>query len=93
MTNVVDDMYVASGVARPEMSGIISNMADQARKLEPTSSVIPIVRLESDQGCVYSLLHQIKSKFFFLYYSTFFQHLLFRTNSFCDFILRSFPPF
>jgi len=40
----------ASGVARPEMSGIISSIADQARKLEPTSTVNPVVRLESDQG-------------------------------------------
>jgi len=39
-----------SGVARPEMSGIISSIADQARKLEPSSSVNPVIRLESDQG-------------------------------------------
>jgi len=40
----------ASGVARPEMSGIISSIADQARKLEPTSTVNPVIRLESEQG-------------------------------------------
>ena len=45
-------MSVASGVARPEMSGIISSIADQARKLEATSSVNPVIRLESDQGLV-----------------------------------------
>lgn len=55
---------LASGVARPEMSGIISSIADQARKLEPTSTVNPVVRLESDQGSV-------AFNFFFFYGKSF----------------------
>lgn len=56
--NCVGYGCIASGVARPEMSGTISSIADQARKLEPTSTVNPVVRLESDQGSV---------SFFFLF--------------------------
>jgi len=34
------------------MSGVISHIADQARKIEPTSSASPVIRLESEHGLV-----------------------------------------
>ncbi|CAG7721792.1 unnamed protein product [Allacma fusca] len=40
----------AKGIASPNMSGVLSSIADQARKVDPANSSSPIVRLESDQG-------------------------------------------
>jgi len=40
----------ARGVGSPDQAGALRNIADQARKLEPNSTVLPIIRLESDQG-------------------------------------------
>jgi len=40
----------AKGVANAEMSGVLCSIADQARKLDPTSTATPIIRLESNEG-------------------------------------------
>jgi len=40
----------AKGVGVTYDTGVISSLADHARKLDPTSSASPIIRLESDHG-------------------------------------------
>jgi len=40
----------AKGVADPNMSGVISSMAAASRKVEPSSSYNPIIRLDADDG-------------------------------------------
>jgi len=60
--------WIAKGVASPEFSGVISNLAEISRKFENSGqpgstqqgkSSYPVVRLEADQGSVFnSLLYQ-----------------------------------
>ena len=40
----------SKGVASADMSGVLSSIGDQARKIDPSSGTAPIIRLESDQG-------------------------------------------